>query len=261
MEPKKEIEVLSLKIKSKEAKAADLKRLYELVGQVMQAEKGVLVGDNPCSVASITSAVLEMAKSIQPCRVLNVGIGGYPVLDAALIKKGFQVLGIEYAYSLTALAVENLRKMNVLMPCVVGDGVRLPFRDASFDASICSETVEHIPNDSGVIREIHRVLKPQGTLLFTVPCILDMHGFPSRIKNWLGGKGWINHENHLREYTYFSAKKLVDPFFRIERWLSVSFTEVPFPGMPYENFLSCLVKLPLLKHFSLSMAFVLRKRA
>jgi SAM-dependent methyltransferase len=50
-----------------------------------------------------------------------------------------------------------------------GDGTRLPFPDATFDRIICSEVLEHIPDDEAALRELHRVLKPGGILAATVP--------------------------------------------------------------------------------------------
>ena len=48
-------------------------------------------------------------------------------------------------------------------------GLRLPFGDASFDKVICAEVLEHIEDFETVLAEIHRVLKPGGTLAVSVP--------------------------------------------------------------------------------------------
>ncbi len=52
----------------------------------------------------------------------------------------------------------------------MGDGLRLPFPDGIFDAAVCSEVLEHVPDDAGVVGEIARVLKPGGVAALTVPC-------------------------------------------------------------------------------------------
>lgn len=52
---------------------------------------------------------------------------------------------------------------------VNGDGTRLPFPDDTFDHIICSEVMEHIPDDEAAAVELARVLKPGGTLAVTVP--------------------------------------------------------------------------------------------
>ena len=45
----------------------------------------------------------------------------------------------------------------------------LPFPDATFDAVILSEILEHVDRDVDALREIRRVLKPGGLALITVP--------------------------------------------------------------------------------------------
>jgi SAM-dependent methyltransferase len=52
---------------------------------------------------------------------------------------------------------------------VEGDALALPFPDASFDAVIVAEVMEHIPDDKGVLAELVRVLKPGGRIAVTVP--------------------------------------------------------------------------------------------
>ena len=60
-----------------------------------------------------------------------------------------------------------------------GDATRLPFADASFDAVITSEVLEHIPDDIGALAEMVRVLRPGGVFAATVPTWL-----PEKI-NWM----------------------------------------------------------------------------
>ncbi|HEY32019.1 MAG TPA: class I SAM-dependent methyltransferase [Dehalococcoidia bacterium] len=50
-----------------------------------------------------------------------------------------------------------------------GDVLRLPFKDTHFDKVICSEVLEHIPDDNQAVRELTRVLKDDGTLAISVP--------------------------------------------------------------------------------------------
>jgi ubiquinone/menaquinone biosynthesis C-methylase UbiE len=47
---------------------------------------------------------------------------------------------------------------------VVGDAVRLPFRDASFDGLICVEAAFHFPSRAAFFAEALRVLRPGGVL-------------------------------------------------------------------------------------------------
>jgi SAM-dependent methyltransferase len=59
----------------------------------------------------------------------------------------------------------------VVDPDVVADFVaaQLPFADGSIDRIYCRHVLEHIQDLSSLMGEIHRVLKPSGTLIIEVP--------------------------------------------------------------------------------------------
>jgi SAM-dependent methyltransferase len=49
------------------------------------------------------------------------------------------------------------------------DVQRLTHADAAFDLVTSTEVFEHVPDDRRAFAEVHRVLRPGGTLVFTVP--------------------------------------------------------------------------------------------
>jgi SAM-dependent methyltransferase len=58
------------------------------------------------------------------------------------------------------------------------DGKTIPFANNYFDASFSSEVFEHVFNIDEVLKEIHRVLKPGGTLLLSCPFAWPEHETP-----------------------------------------------------------------------------------
>lgn len=58
------------------------------------------------------------------------------------------------------------------------DGETLPFADESFDSIFSSEVFEHVFNLSQILNELHRVLRPGGRMLLTVPFVWDEHEIP-----------------------------------------------------------------------------------
>jgi len=58
------------------------------------------------------------------------------------------------------------------------DGHHIPFGTGSFDAVICTEVLEHVPHFQGLIDEVHRVLKPGGRAIVTVPWSARYHYIP-----------------------------------------------------------------------------------
>jgi 2-polyprenyl-6-hydroxyphenyl methylase/3-demethylubiquinone-9 3-methyltransferase len=83
---------------------------------------------------------------------------------------------------------------------------KLPFPDNHFDAIWCSEVLEHLFDPLYAVREFHRVLRPGGKLLVTVP----YHG---GLKNLLIALfKWEHHFDpeypHIRFFTNKSLEKI-----------------------------------------------------
>ena len=77
----------------------------------------------------------------------------------------------------------------------IADITKLPFADSSFDCVICSEVMEHIPDHEKALKELDRILKPQGTLAVSVPRF-----FTERIC-WFISWDYHNEEGgHIRIY-------------------------------------------------------------
>ena len=51
----------------------------------------------------------------------------------------------------------------------LGSALAIPVRDEAFSAVLCSQVIEHIPKDSGVLGELCRVLAPGGLLVLGTP--------------------------------------------------------------------------------------------
>ena len=60
----------------------------------------------------------------------------------------------------------------------------LPFPDAAFDVVFSIEGIEHLENHYSFLRELHRELKPDGTLILTTPNIV---GLRSRVRFFASG--------------------------------------------------------------------------
>jgi len=63
-------------------------------------------------------------------------------------------------------------------PPVVADVTQIPFREAAFDSALCTEVLEHLPEPGRCLDEIHRVVKPGGSVFFTVPMTVHTHSEP-----------------------------------------------------------------------------------
>jgi SAM-dependent methyltransferase len=54
----------------------------------------------------------------------------------------------------------------------------LPIADASFDAVLCTQVLEHVDDPVAVLDELHRTLRPGGSLWLTVPLTWPLHEEP-----------------------------------------------------------------------------------
>jgi SAM-dependent methyltransferase len=78
---------------------------------------------------------------------------------------------------------------------VLGDALKLPYPNETFDCVIASEILEHIPRDDAAIAELIRVLKVGGTLAVSVPRWL-----PERVCWLLSDEYHSNEGGHVRIY-------------------------------------------------------------
>ncbi|HMA66955.1 MAG TPA: class I SAM-dependent methyltransferase, partial [Desulfosalsimonadaceae bacterium] len=109
-------------------------------------------------------------------RVLDIGCGPGRHACRMYEMQGVQVIGMDASFADVCEARERLRYHEAIgahgggsWAVAAGDITELAFRDACFDLVICSEVMEHIPNDSRAARELMRIVKPGGMLVASVP--------------------------------------------------------------------------------------------
>ncbi len=62
---------------------------------------------------------------------------------------------------------------------IVADAHELPFPDRTFEQILCTEVLEHLHSPEQAIKEMDRVLKPNGILLLTTRFIFPIHDAPN----------------------------------------------------------------------------------
>ncbi len=58
------------------------------------------------------------------------------------------------------------------------DLASIPVEDARYDVVVCTQVLEHVPEPRDVLQEFHRVLKPGGELLLSMPLFSEEHEQP-----------------------------------------------------------------------------------
>lgn len=77
---------------------------------------------------------------------------------------------------------------------LVSDISSIPAPDASFDAILCTEVLEHLPDPIAALREFARLVKPGGRIILTAPFCSLTHFAPYHFASGLS-KYW--YERHL----------------------------------------------------------------
>ena len=72
-------------------------------------------------------------------------------------------------FNLSPVAIENIRSNGI--EAELGDGERMPFDDGTFDAVLCFETLEHVPNPEQLLEELARVTARDGRVFISIPWV------------------------------------------------------------------------------------------
>lgn len=109
--------------------------------------------------------VIQFASKLSATSVLDIGCGRGTLIQALrAASPSSKYVGIEISDSLRALA--NSKGIEVVKHDV---SRRLPFEDETYDLVLFGEVIEHLFDPDFALDEIHRILKPAGTLIVTTP--------------------------------------------------------------------------------------------
>jgi SAM-dependent methyltransferase len=116
---------------------------------------------------SLLSFVMRTASALPPgTRVLDAGAGEAPYREL-----------FEHCEYVTA-DWENSPHESAPSSDIVGSLESLPVPDASFDAALSTQVLEHVAEPVAVLRELRRVLRPGGRLYLTAPLVGELHEEP-----------------------------------------------------------------------------------
>lgn len=144
------------------------------------------------------------------CQVLDLGCGtGYFL--TVLSQRGYRPIGAD-------LRPEGLRLIAnspSSVPVLQSESAPLPFVDSSFDGAVLLDLLEHT-DDALTLSEIHRVLKPDGIIIATVPTAPQLWSYRDK------------DAGHLRRYTLQQTKSLfVNAQLQVLEWRFYQFFLFP----------------------------------
>ena len=136
----------------------------------IEISKGIDNLDRAIVRTMIKSAIDSNMNSFKG-KMIDVGCGKMPYKNYILKNsslKEYVGLDIESAFVYD----------NQVRPDHVWDGASMPFENELFDSAIATEVLEHCPDPEVILKETYRILKPGGTLFFTVPFLWNLHETP-----------------------------------------------------------------------------------
>jgi len=132
--------------------------------------------------------------------VLDIGARDRGLLRVLPERVHYQGIEIDPAYAAPDVRIDDISQ-------------GIPFPADCYDFVFCLEVLEHLPNPFGTLSEIHRVLRPGGVLVLSVPnpyhfkeIIWNVFGIPDR-------------QGHFYAWTRQTMTKLAEMNgFRLERF-------------------------------------------
>jgi ubiquinone/menaquinone biosynthesis C-methylase UbiE len=136
--------------------------------------------------------------------VLDIGCaGGYLTNILSKLTKCSKIIGLDLSDKAVEYAQEKYGSKKISF--MVSDAQNIHLPSSKFDLVSAIEILEHVENPLAVLKEIHRVLKSNGTLLLAVP--ISNFGFETIWYLWTKTKGRVWKDAHLHK---FKNKDIVD---------------------------------------------------
>lgn len=195
--------------------------------------------------AEIIKNIRELAEKFNSQDILDVGCGAGLYTELFCINSN-RVTGLDLQ--------EFIVQGKILFKFVKGDALKMPFPDASFDAVVSFDVIEHLSDDRLFLRECYRVLKNEGRLILGTPnrhrisfFLLSLLGRRPTFPRDLGKDLVLGDIIHIREYTIEEFTKLLNKSgFKIREirrlWLGIPFRKFEIGLRKFPSFLSRFAK-------------------
>lgn len=196
---------------------------------------------------SLKRRARKIIESINPKKgekIIDLGCGtGYYLFLLSNLGIKLNLTGFDYDKKAIREAYDFFHDKKIKF--VTGDLHKITFKGNSFDKAVVSEVLEHVENDEKVLKEVYRILKPNGALVISVPGInypffwdpinfILQHFFKTHIKKGFFSGFW---SGHLRMY---SLEEIKQKFERVGFKIEIA-EELTYWCLPFNHYLVNIV--------------------
>jgi SAM-dependent methyltransferase len=203
-----------------------VKESYRRLGTYLDDRYGGGEDDPPVLSWPETAAAVTAAVPAGAERILDAGCGPNPAASHRLARPGRTIITLDIGLGTVALAVAGGRRAGATFCGVVADVELLPFRPGGFDAVVCDDTIEHVPDPAVAVGELAKSLRPGGVAVIATPNRHRLSVLTQRAGNRMRGRrppasSYYAAGSHLREYTPRELEQLLGASFTVERFVPV----------------------------------------
>ncbi|HEV2067566.1 MAG TPA: bifunctional demethylmenaquinone methyltransferase/2-methoxy-6-polyprenyl-1,4-benzoquinol methylase UbiE [Thermomicrobiales bacterium] len=143
----------------------DIRRMFDKISPRYDLMNHVMTGGLDIHWRNMVAKQAAMLEDRPSQRALDVATGtgdlAFAIHDAGVP----EVVGLDFSTEMIAKARKKARKRPHGVEFMVGDGMNLPFDDATFDACTISFGLRNMEDYTAAIREMSRILKPGGKFI------------------------------------------------------------------------------------------------
>jgi len=202
--------------------------------------------------------LLNIVKNVNS--ILDAGCGSGYYLPF-LSRKCKILYGVDNSHVGVEKSKEVSKKYNLDAKIYKADiSKHIPIKNKKIDIIFCTETIEHIKNIDGVLKEFKRILKDNGRIIISVP------NFTPFSLEYLREIISEKDPTHVHRYTLKKWKNVLGKYFSIEKSITSTFLISYFLfsfDIKIENILKIenfVRKIPFIKNLGRECIFILKKK-
>jgi 2-polyprenyl-3-methyl-5-hydroxy-6-metoxy-1,4-benzoquinol methylase len=137
-------------------------------------------------------------------RILDLGCGkGYLTEEIRRRFPESEMSGCDYALTAIAVAAKQFPEIDF----AVADASHCPYAPGYFDAVVCNNLWEHVPDPLRMLGRIHDTLRPGGHLVISTP---SRYRLPNLFAVLFGKRIPLISPHHVTEYTVGQVKEMLE---------------------------------------------------